>query len=737
MNYRGILTILLLLCMHITGSAYNKGKMVIRGTECEYDTLVYRTIAPGAKLLQVQFNNIPIGRFEYKMKAHVVIIDHNNKYSSFSPYIARDEYFNLNTQRDQVNRRIAQGLKPVASITGGDFVMSNNTNPLYESYEIQNTLITDSEIKYAENGNNIRHYIDGNGLPHIGNTALNGKVTTANGNTYTIGQVNHCRDRVDSKELISLFCNGIGSSRALDANTGIDVKVKLTNASKILSSKDVTCEVISVSTNCRNTFRDGEAILSGVGKAATFLNSLKEGDKLTINLGFTDASSNAITIQNEMTNHHGYYIKDGVLTNSGQTNTAICTIGLSKDGNTTYWGDMEISDDSNAPAACLLEFLTNIGVYNSMTLDGGPSAEMTVDGKFITVNSTRNLEGRNIASGFILYSTAPDDNTLSHIEVAEQKALTLYRGETATIKVYGYNKYGEMINEDAQTASGVSIASHEGLGTATGGVFTATNIGEGYITITLDGSSDIYKIPVTVIAKNILTANPQKVFTGEGRECQIKLKYTDENGTRDIAPSEATWTKQGRFVLKDCSNGLIIPYSDGEEDVYVEYNGARDTINVKVENLETATEKLDLTDKPSGHTTIETYIPSVPKSFDVNVEGVPGAEVTLSYTLGYNSGIQKKTVVIGDDGKATISVTLDFDDIETYPVYLGNISSSDLTAKISGIFAYYDISSGIKAVATDGQSDKDAPTYNLAGQRVIPEQTKGILISNGKKIIAQ
>lgn len=54
--------ICLLLMAALSAMAARTGRMSILGNVCEYDTVLYRTIAPGATLLQVRFDAIKMGR---------------------------------------------------------------------------------------------------------------------------------------------------------------------------------------------------------------------------------------------------------------------------------------------------------------------------------------------------------------------------------------------------------------------------------------------------------------------------------------------------------------------------------------------------------------------------------------------------------------------------------------------------------------------------------------------------
>lgn len=704
--------------------------MSIRGTICSYDTLVCRTIAPGSKLTQLQFNKIQYNGSTYKMRAHIITIDLNNQYNSFSPYISKDTYFATNTQPKEISRRKSLGMKPIASMCGGGFVMPQGASSTNNSYEITGSLISDGEIKFETSGAATNYYMDRNKVSHVGTTKLEGYIS-ANGKSFTIGQVNHYRDKVDKKQLITLFCNGMNKSRAVDASTGTDVKVKLINSDKIVTNKEIKCQVISVSNNSCNTFENGEAILSGVGKAANFLNTLNVDDVVTINMGYTDGNNKSIEVKDQITNLFGYCIKEGEVQAFTKSNYPICAIGNSQDGKTSYWAALDITSESNAPCIFLADLLKNIGAYEGIWLDGGPSAEMTVDGGLITDNMTAS-GGRYIPSGYILYSTAPEDNTITSIEASDPSSRTVKLGQEVYIKLFGYNKYGDMILENAQTSKDIELTCTEGLGTINNGIFKASKTGSGYIYAKVKSSGKLVTIPVNVT--EVLTAYPKSLFTGQERACQIKLTYTDNQGTIEIDPSQAEWSKEGKYTISSCANGYIVPYFDGTDYVYVTYKGVSDTITVKVENLADQTSTImDLSRKIINPQKINLQLPSVPRFFQANISGTAESAVTLTYSLGSGKTIYKG-ITTGSDGTASITVPLDYDAVDTYPVKI--LTLSDSAFSLTGLWAIYQEEiTGVSDITTSSLIDDNTSFYNLAGQRVNQKHAKGILIRDGKKII--
>lgn len=118
----------------------------------------------------------------------------------------------------------------------------------------------------------------------------------------------------------------------------------------------------------------------------------------------------------------------------------------------------------------LAPLMQKLGCYTAMAFDGGGSSTLYNKGfgiRNIPYGSTSYF--RPVTNGFFAVSTTPVDNTIAAIEVL-QKNVRLSSGGKLTPVVYGFNKYGVLVNKNV---TGFTFNVAPELGTVSGTTFTA------------------------------------------------------------------------------------------------------------------------------------------------------------------------------------------------------------------------------------------------------------------------
>lgn len=733
--------------LSINATAQRIGTMVIDNYESQYDTVEYRNIGPGTTYMKFQFPEIKhidatntSKNKTYKMIMYVLKVDLTNPFVQIAPYLARGKYYSIASQADDVKRMKRYEKKKVLASAMGNAFYSTSGISNRVNYECLNSVVSNGKVFYDEGDTYVKFSIDANRKARVSNTTMKAYAEFGT-SKLQIGQVNHYRDFGDSKKRLSLFCNGIPNSVASNTSNGVDVRVKVTtNDGNILVGAENKCTVTAIEEGCGHKVNTGEAIISGIDDCETALRDLSVGDVVNISITYDNASEKGLNIQQQLTTFSGatktsQSILNGKVVNTTKGVYPVTTYGCSKDGNTAYIAALQISEGSDAPCNYLSEAMKNLGEYNAIWVDGGPSSEITVDGSFVTTsNLGSSMNGREIPSGVIILSTAPDDMTIASIKLQNQAVSELKVGDTFTPQIYAYNKNDEIVDYSPLENGNITITCDANIGTVTDGKFTATTAGTGYITIALKGSSQAITIPVTISDALTLTVSPKKIFTGEGRECQVQAFLTTNGETEELNASDVSWSTEASMIIQSCDNGLIVPFFDGVADVIAEYRGLEDIVEVTVENLpEAEMKEVDFQSEVAGLSTINKQLPSVPTSFSIEIKGKANVSVTIYYTTGEET--KTFSCTIPKSGVTTVNVPLDYDNNGTYPVTVNYIKGTG-TPTINNLTAYYGgyVPSAIEAIHEETSTSDTI--YNTLGMKVSPSY-RGIIIKNGKKHIAK
>lgn len=742
----------LVVSVFFSAMADRTGTMKIRGVNCEYETLIHRHVGPGVTYTQYQFDDMKIGGYiPYMMRTHLLTIDMTNPYNRLSPYIAEGKYYESTTQEEEVQREKEEGLKPFASCNGIDFIQSppSNGEP-YKYMETRYHLVSDGLIRYENNAKSMRYYTDASKKGHVDYLTMNAKVTSSKGASAEIGQINHFRDHVRNTNKLALFCNGMDKAKDNNTSDGLEVFLKGSYI-RVGTNK---LEVVSKKSGCGRSIPNGQHVITGVGtEIEAFLNGLTEGETVTIEVGYSDASGGAVVPSNTYTSFIANCVREGVPYGDPRRNVAYSATGVSKDGNTVYLAALEISEYSDAPLRCLEDFLIEVGAWNACYNDGGPSAEMTVDGKFVTINSIGGgFNGRYTPNGLMLYSTAPDDNRIVSVECANLSTIRMKVGETITLNLYGFNQYGEMIDNRAAKSDMVNISVSGDIGTITSDQFTATKEGRGEIRFDVVGQSTPISIPVIVDERKALIITPSRIFTCENRNVQLKAQFAKGSEVTDVDPAEISWRSDDRYVVSSCRNGLIEPYFDGIATITATYKDVTAKVTVEVENLYNGdTEEVDFTRKASDPDDLNIHLTSVPRGMYLEIGSANNEPVTVYYQTGQKE-VEKELVC--KEGESTIRDTImfDYDDPAGFPVLLKSISPAtvevlslkalysdkysgidDLYADKTSCFAFSRSGGQITLINCSTATDVIATAYSFDGTKLA--ETKTYLSESGSCIL--
>ncbi|MDE6369356.1 MAG: phosphodiester glycosidase family protein, partial [Muribaculaceae bacterium] len=345
------------------------------------------------------------------------------------------------------------------------------------------------------------------------------------------------------------------------------------------------------------TIPTGGYVLSGVNDAFSYVKSLKIGDRISVSLTATVDGKEIVPsqivggcpviVQNGQIAPASHFTRIDHFS-SRQARTAI---GYNKDKTKLV---MLVDDkftknsDSSKPqfgasAGLTMKMLAyvmqRLDCYNAMAFDGGGSSQLYVKGLGICNVPYGSTALRAVANGFFAVSTTPVDNTVAKIEVV-QKNVKLSTGGKITLKVYGYNKYGVMVNTNL---TGFKVTLSSKVGSVSGSTITAGSGKYSTRAIVTYGSAR-YEMPLIVNGGGTFVSSEPEVEQPKSNltlsEMWSRIDSSLDDGWDATAPD---WTSVSDIKAKPCPrfatawNGKIYTVNMKTMSIMeVDGNGQRD-----------------------------------------------------------------------------------------------------------------------------------------------------------------
>jgi hypothetical protein len=452
--------LLFLSCFLLTSTSVNKKNGAVRIEFIDslkignVDTLEYRQVGPGIQYARLKFP-------DYPMSVYLLTVDLNNRYNFIETFQAANQ-----VGKTQKMTTAATNGNTIAGVNGNFWIVPNQNQPnellgVPHSGSIKNgEIITDpnnwnrgrskdqaellQEIGFAIIDQHKKIWIDDFGF--------DAQVEIRNVGKYPITQVNRMRKE---HELV-IYNSFMGKNITRTNDDGIEVVVKLTRGEKWGVNKKVECEVTKIFKNKGgNPILTDEYILSGTGKANEFLNHLKIGSRVKINMGVYRLNDHQRPIVEQMITGNALVLKNGIATIRNQNEAYNSRpyprtgIGMDKAGKKLFLIVIDRSMGSvGASTATMCAILKTAGAWNATSIDGGGSAQLMLYNKI--VNNPADGKERAVANGWFVKHNAPVDSVISKIEFADYKLSVPVSGTYSPI-ILGYNKYGVLIDENVKS----------------------------------------------------------------------------------------------------------------------------------------------------------------------------------------------------------------------------------------------------------------------------------------------
>lgn len=565
-----------------------------------------------------------------------------------------------------------------------------------------------------------------------------------------------------------------------------EVYLRICDGQKWTAGQDIKFEVAKVEDNTdMGTPDDYDLVLVGRDSRREQLRKLEPGDIVTLNYAWTTLAGEPIEFDN-MIGGNGQIMIDGELTelNTLSENCALVYsktgYGASADHNKLFIFVIDKSTDATyglsagCPSSVMCYIAKHYGCFNLTNFDSGGSAMMYVTNRI--VNTTTEGNPRAVANGMLVYSTCPDDETITRLEFAD-RTIRIPTYAAVSPAILGYNQYGVLVSENVQ---GVTFSGDAAIGapSSDGTRFVAgSQAGIGKLTAKLGDVSVSTNIEVVESPFNfwvnglVIDQTPETILfksTIDGKS----YTYKPENVTWNIEPISSDTNP-----IEIDSDGNIVAVSEGKATLTATIGERSASIEVSAELRPQGKESLEpgsinpaewsFTKSGTSNPEIAPLNENTSFTLDFNVTSTRGARVVATKDIRLHStpryiyanidtGDKKLSSVIvtvlaanttltdaitmekveGQDNLYRASLWDGERDISMFPITFKSIqftptASGQHHIVVNSLETAFDTTDGIINVTTDElRTDGNIELFDLRGIRVSPNNAQpGLYIS--------
>lgn len=602
---------LLSLLLSVGAISATADSFLIDETEYNYDVLCKKEVGPGVTYVRLRIPDFPLN-------INYMQVDLNNPYNQIETFQGQDMVGRTEALANVYDRMKAAGRKPLGGQNSNFWVVS--TQAPYEDYCMgapfggslkDGQIVTETNCHSNWwNGGPTRTGsvgIDTDKKLWIGEMSWKGTVKSDKWTSPSeFFQVNKYCNYGNEMALFNSYYNKTkpfqtvetyqedGQTRyRLVEGQNTEVYLDLTEGSKWATNKDFTAVVKDVKKNASGgVLGDYDLCLTGTGDYKALLEQLEVGDVVTLNYGWTLYDGNITPNLTNLVSGNAVVMKNGELTGRNYDesyNTMVYSrsaYGMSEDGKTLYMFvidkslDATYGNSAGCTTSVMCQIMKQLGAWNVVNVDAGGSAQLMVQGA--VVNRTTESYPRAVANGWIVYSTAPESNTVSRLEFLDAE-LSIPVYSTYQPVILGYSEYGDLINENVEN---FVLSCDPKIGTVENGVFYAGGEpGTGELKVECDGivtttTVNVVESEVALRISNILN---------DGRSYPLEVLAKTSAHDFECDPSRLTWTVEDPSVAV-IENGVLRGLKNGTTSITGTIGDFNTTATVNVELPAGATE---------------------------------------------------------------------------------------------------------------------------------------------------
>lgn len=750
--------------------------------ECTIQRLIDRQIGPGTQYLRLR---LP----EYPLNVNVVMVDLNNPYNRIETTTAKENSRGTESLVAAAQRQSRAGLRPLAAANANFWVVGSQPEGQIWSGIARNVSLRNGKMVVESNQH--RDQWDGG-------TMRTGIVSVSYDRMlnidYCVASIRISNDKIGSAEVhqcnkgvwndeIGMYNSFYGPSTQFmpinsngtyfieNLNDATEVILDLAEGQEWRSGQPMTFVVKEVRQDAgRGTLGNHDLALVGRGDNRALLARLAEGDKvdLVYTWTFNPGTEQEVTpLVEQAVGGNALVMRGGEILEHNFNEAYNSQVysrtgyGCSADGKTLYIVVIDKSTDPNygnsagCGTAVMCQIARYLGCSNMANFDAGGSAEMMVN--YAIVNKTTEGSPRPVANGWMVYSTAPEDDTEVASLAFYEASIKMPVYTTLKPQIIAYNKYGAILDYDYQD---FTIESEDNMGTCDKNEFTAgANAGTCKLTVKAGNASVTKEIE---IVSGPVTLKQPALLIDNYREYPMQVIATAGGVEYACNPAHLEWTVDDPTVATIDENGVLRGLADGTTAVHgkigdKELDGTV-TVEIAKSNMIPFAAPADWTLKMaggmSGATMADdgtlTYAYAAPRApyIDLSRDNVAIYSLPDELWLDFNSSVAVKdislTVLLANNArevKATLEPAdgyaantdhhLAFDiasqlgtaDMNIFPIKVRRLrfnlvaSSSnrgDQSLKLGGLIGEYKHFDGIEDVAVAGGNDSNAARLRVS-----------------------
>lgn len=561
---KSVISVFAALCAFVASAS---GQWTLQGNTYTVDTLFHAKVGPGTTQTSLKLSGA------YNLRVFYTVTDLTNPNVEMRVTKAGNKLVSCTTVSAMSKSNSTEGAQYFAGVNADFF---GNLQPI-------GTTVVNGEFYYAVNNGWTHWAIDASKTPYLGSMTIGGSVVRdADASSHSLTAVNTGRGE---NELI-IFNPRYGSSTGTNAY-GAEVAVVPVDKS-ITPGESVKVKVVGApSTSGSMTIPSGGYVISGHGTAKTFVNSLADGDILTVSttvkLGDTYIAPTQIAGGKPMILSGGvvldtqdaldHLVSLNPRTAVGHDATGTKLVMLVVDGRTTT--------SQGCVSKVLADMMRETGCTEAMNFDGGGSSELYIQAMGV-VNSPSDGNERSVTDALFAVATSPTDNEIAEIAFLDN-SMTMPKYGQYTPVFYGYNKYGVLISTDVK---GVTLSCPAELGEVINDGTTLLASGSGCHALTATYGTATTTIPV-LIGEGAPKFRLSSVLTDSFTDYKMEVTATVNDVEMPLENLALTWSSDDTSIATVDENGVVHGAKTGSTVVRGTVGDFAGEITVNVEIPET------------------------------------------------------------------------------------------------------------------------------------------------------